>query len=206
MISFVRGTVQRAGVDHVVVDLGAVGVLVHCTPTSAASVRVGDHVELLTTMVVREDAWTLYGFLDADERSVFEQVQTVTGIGPRIALALLGTLTPDELRRALASGDEAALTAVPGIGRKGAQRLILELADRLGAPLAASVRTPASAAASGWRASVVAGLTSLGWSAREAEAAVASLDPGLIAEADARGSDADVAALLKAALRGLDRS
>jgi Holliday junction DNA helicase RuvA len=206
MISFVRGTVQAAGVDHLVVDLGAVGVLVHCTPTSAAAVRSGDHVELLTTMVVREDAWTLYGFLEADERGVFEQVQTVSGIGPRIALALLGTLTPDELRRALASGDEAALMAVPGIGRKGAQRLILELADRLGAPAALATRVAPGAGSSGWRASVTAGLTSLGWSAKEAEAAVAGIEPVLAAEADSRGSDADVAALLKAALRGLDRS
>jgi Holliday junction DNA helicase RuvA len=206
MISFVRGTVQAAGVDHLVVDLGAVGVLVHCTPTSAASVRAGDHVELLTTMVVREDAWTLYGFLEADERGVFEQVQTVSGIGPRIALALLGTLTPDELRRALASGDEAALMAVPGIGRKGAQRLILELADRLGAPAALATRVAPGAGSSGWRASVTAGLTSLGWSAKEAEAAVAGIEPVLAAEADSRGSNPDVAALLKAALRGLARS
>lgn len=206
MISFVRGTVQSAGVDHLVVDLGAVGVLVHCTPVSAASVRAGDHVELLTTMVVREDAWTLYGFLEADERAVFELVQTVSGIGPRIAMALLGTLTPDELRRALAAGDESALMAVPGIGRKGAQRLILELADRLGAPGSTSSRAAAGGASTGWRAAVLAGLTSLGWSAKEAETAVASLDPSLAAEADSRGSGADVAALLKAALRGLDRS
>lgn len=206
MISFVRGSVKSAGADHLVVDLGMVGVLVHCTPSSAASLRAGDHVELLTTMVVREDAWTLYGFLEADERGVFEQVQTVSGIGPRIALALLGTLTPDELRRALASGDEAALMAVPGIGRKGAQRLILELTDRLGAPVATSGRAPAAAAPAGWRASVAAGLTSLGWSAKEAEAAVAGLDPALAADADAAPAGADIAALLKAALRGLARS
>lgn len=206
MISFVRGIVQSAGVDHMVVDLGAVGVLVHCTPASAASVRGGDHVELLTTMVVREDSWTLYGFLEADERGVFEQVQTVSGIGPRIALALLGTLTPDELRRALASGDESALTAVPGIGRKGAQRLILELADRLGAPASTTARVAPGAVSSGWRVAVLAGLTSLGWSGKEAESAVAALDPALVSDADARGSDADVAVLLKAALRGLVRS
>ena len=161
----------------------------------------------MTTMVVREDGWTLYGFADPDERTVFEQVQTVTGIGPRIAMALLGTLSPDELRRAVASSDEAALTKVPGIGRKGAQRLILELADRLG-PGAAPVpgdRPGASTAAGGWQQAVAAGLTSLGWSAREADAAVAAIDP------DARGrghrpASADIGALLKAALRGLDRS
>jgi holliday junction DNA helicase RuvA len=182
-------------------------VTVKCTPGTALSVRHGEHVELLTTMVVREDGWTLYGFTDADERTVFEQVQTVTGIGPRIAMALLGTLSPDELRRAVAASDEAALTRVPGIGRKGAQRLILELADRLG-PLPGVVTGDrgAAAPATGWQQAVAAGLTSLGWSAREAEAAVAAIDPELAAEASAAGGSADVGALLKAALRGLDRS
>lgn len=208
MISFVRGTVLHAGPDTVVVDLGSVGVTVQCTPGTAMGLRHGEHVELMTTMVVREDGWTLYGFADPDERSVFEQVQTVSGIGPRIALALLGTLTPDELRRAMASGDEAALTKVPGIGRKGAQRLILELADRLG-PLPSSVSTApgsASTTAGGWQAAVAAGLTSLGWSAREADAAIATIDPQVAAEATAAGPSVDVGALLKAALRGLDRS
>jgi len=206
MIAMVRGTVISAGVDRLVVDLGMAGVQVMCTPATAAGVRHGEHVELLTTLVVREDSWTLYGFLDADERMVFEQVQTVSGIGPRIALALLGTLTPDDLRRAVASSDEATLTAVPGIGRKGAQRLILELADRLGEPLGGPVRAGGSASAAGWPAAVAAGLASLGWSAKEAEAAVASLDPDLTAAADAAGPDADIAGLLKAALRGLARS
>jgi holliday junction DNA helicase RuvA len=208
MISFVRGTVAAAGADQLVIDLGSVGVTVQCTPGTALSLRHGEHVELMTTMVVREDGWTLYGFADADERTVFEQVQTVTGIGPRIAMALLGTLSPDELRRAVASSDEAALTKVPGIGRKGAQRLILELADRLG-PLPSSIvfgdRTSTSAAG-GWQQAVAAGLTSLGWSAREADAAVGAIDPALAAEATAAGGAADVGALLKAALRGLDRS
>lgn len=206
MISFVRGTVAAAGIDRLTVDLGMVGLEAQCTPATAASVRLGDHVELLTTMVVREDGWTLYGFLDADERRVFEQVQTVSGIGPRIALALLGTLTPDELRRALAASDEAALMAVPGIGRKGAQRIILELADRLGAPSGALPRPTSGAPDQGWRSAVAAGLTSLGWSGREAEAAVAGLDPDLVSRADEQGVQADIPALLKAALRGLARS
>lgn len=206
MIAFVRGTVAGAGVDHLTVDLGMVGLHAQCTPATAASVRLGDHVELLTTMVVREDGWTLYGFVDADERRVFEQVQTVSGIGPRIALALLGTLTPDELRRALASSDEAALMAVPGIGRKGAQRIILELADRLGAPSGSLSRATPGSPEQGWRSAVAAGLTSLGWSSREADTAVASLDPDLMARADEQGADADIPALLKAALRGLARS
>ena len=208
MISFIRGAVVHAGVDHLIVDLGSVGVQAQCTPAAAGSVRVGDLVELLTTMVVREDGWTLFGFLDADERDVFEKVQTVSGIGPRIALALLGTLSPDELRRAVATGDEAALTAVSGIGRKGAQRLILELADKIGAPslMGASAGASARADSGGWQAAVAAGLVSLGWSAREADAAVAGLDADVVAGATPEGADPDVSTLLKAALRGLARS
>lgn len=206
MIAFVRGTVAMTGSDHVVVDLGSLGLRIQCTPGTALSVRSGEHVELRTALVVREDGWTVFGFTDDDERATFEQVQTVTGIGPRIALALLGTLSPDELRRAVAAGDEAALVRVPGIGRKGAQRLILELADRLGpASTPSAVPRPASAAG-GWQDAVAAGLTSLGWSPREADAAVAAIDPDLAAAATAAGQAADIGSLLKAALRGLDRS
>jgi Holliday junction DNA helicase RuvA len=208
MIAFVRGTVAHAAADHLVVDMGPVGLTVQCTPVTALSVRTGEHVELATSMVVREDGWTLYGFTDLDERTVFEQVQTVSGIGPRIALALLGSLSPDDLRRAIATGDEAALMKVSGIGRKGAQRLILELADRLGAPTSAGPgdERPSGTPAGGWSAAVAAGLTSLGWSAREADAAVAALDPDLAAAANVAGDGADIGGLLKAALRGLDRS
>ncbi|MDI1288552.1 MAG: Holliday junction branch migration protein RuvA [bacterium] len=205
MISFVRGTVASTGVDRLVIDLGAVGVSVTCTPATARTVRHGEHIELMTSMVVREDGWTLYGFLDADERATFEQTQTVSGIGPRIALALLESLSPDDLRRAVVTADEAALMKVSGIGRKGAQRLILELGDRLGPPSPALSPSSGSLAA-GWRASVEAGLTSLGWSAREAERAVAAIDPQAAATATAAGANADISALLKAALRTLDRS
>ena len=210
MISFVRGTVAQALADRIVVDVGAVGLSVLCTPATALSVRHGEHIELTTALVIREDAWTLYGFLDADEREVFEQVQTVGGIGPRIALALLATLSPDDLRRAVTAADETALMRVPGVGRKGAQRLILELKDRIGPASAQGVagvgveRSPGGAV--GWQLSVAAGLTSLGWSAREAEQAVAAIDAATAAAATAAGPKADVGALLKAALRTLDRS
>lgn len=204
MIAFVRGTIAHVGVDQVVVDLGAVGTTVQCTPVTAASLRHGEHVELLTTMVVREDGWTLYGFLEPDERTVFEQVQTVSGIGPRIAMALVGTLGPDDLRRAVASGDEKALMAVSGIGRKGAQRILIELADRLGPATGSGASLPPSSGG-GWQAAVAAGLTSLGWSVKEADAAVAAIDPDLAAQATQAGPNADIGALLKAALRGLDR-
>jgi Holliday junction DNA helicase RuvA len=205
VIAFVRGAVVHAGADTLVIDLGAVGVTVQCTPATAQGVRTGEHVDLMTTMVIREDGWTLYGFADPDERTVFEQVQTVTGIGPRIAMALLGTLAPDDLRRAVAAGDETALTRVPGIGRKGAQRIILELTDRLGPPMGGPTDRVASGGLSGgWQAAVAAGLTSLGWSGREADQAVSAIDAGVIASATA-GPAPDVGALLKAALRSLDR-
>jgi Holliday junction DNA helicase RuvA len=206
MISFVRGTVVHAGADHVVVDLGSVGVSLQCTPATAMALRHGEHVELMTTMVVREDGWTLFGFAEADERAVFEQVQTVSGIGPRIALALLGTLSPDELRSAIAASDEAALIRVPGIGRKGAQRLILELADRLGPLPQVTPAERGAATPAGWQQAVAAGLASLGWSAREADAAVAAIDPEAVAEATDASGTADIGRLLKIALRGLDRS
>jgi len=199
MIDFLRGQVHACAHDRVVIDVGGVGIAAACTPATVLSLRPGEHVELVTSLVVREDGWTLYGFLDADERVVFEQVQTVSGIGPRIALGLLATLTPDAVRTAIASEDLATLTRVPGIGKKGAARLVLELKDRIGqpsTPVAGVLQTPTS-----WQAAVIAGLTSLGWSAREAERAAASVAP--LAE----GQDQpDIPALLKAALRSLDRT
>ena len=197
MIAFVRGTVVRAGADHVVVDIGPLGLQALCTPATALSLRAGDHVELVTSLIVREDAWTLYAFADPDERATFEIVQTVSGIGPRIALAILATMSPDELRTAVAREDLARLTKVPGIGRKGAGRIVLELKDRLGP--AADVASAADVAGGeGWRGSVLAGLVSLGWSSREAERAVDA-----IADEAAAMDVPDVPTLLKSALRSL---
>ncbi len=202
MIAFVRGSVVDIGADSLVVDIGPIGVTVTVTPATALSVRIGEHVQLITSMVIREDAWTVYGFLDADEKSVFELVQTVNGIGPRIALAVLAAMSPDDLRRAIAAEDTKALTKVSGLGSKGAQRVILELRDRIGAP--ARGQSSSSAPAAGWQARVHAGLTSLGWSAREADAAISSVSE-LADEQLAQGA-ADIPVLLKAALRSLDRS
>lgn len=200
MIAFLRGVVSHAGADSVVIDVGGIGLAAACTPATAMGVRVGDRVELVTSLVVREDGWTLYAFADADERRVFEQVQTVSGIGPRLALGLLATLAPDDLRAAVAAEDLATLTRVPGIGKKGAARLVLELKDRIGQPIGGPLAPPTDVPM-GWQASVVAGLVSLGWTAKEAERAAAAVAP-LAAEQDLP----DVASLLKAALRTLDRS
>ncbi|MDD2858250.1 MAG: Holliday junction branch migration protein RuvA [Candidatus Nanopelagicales bacterium] len=201
MIAFIRGSVQAVGPDTVVVDLGGVGLQATCTAPTALALRVGERVELLTSLVVREDGWTLYAFATAEERTIFEQVQTVTGIGPRIALAVLGTMAPDELRAAVATDDLTALVRIPGIGRKGAQRLVLELKDRLGAP-SGGVASRALPVDARWQSSVAAGLTSLGWSAREAEAAVDAIAPLAVDAGDAP----DIGMLLKAALQTLDRA
>ena len=202
MIAFVRGVVQSVSLDSVVIDLGGVGIQATCTSTTAVALRVGDRAELLTSLVVREDGWTLYAFTDAAERSVFEQVQTVTGIGPRIALAVLSTLSPDELRRAIAHDDLNALVKIPGIGRKGAQRLVLELKDKLG-PVSSGSPMSRDDERADWHGSVTAGLVSLGWSSREAEQAADAVAPLAAEQASVAGPD--IAALLKAALQSLDR-
>ncbi len=202
MIAHVRGQVAGVGPDWLVIDMGPLGLRVTCTPTVALIHRVGDHVFLHTSLVVREDSWTTYGFETEEERSVFESVQTVTGIGPRIALAVLATLSPDQLRQAIEAEDLATLTSVSGIGRKGAQRIVLELKGVL-----VSGGVPSGGRSSGgasWAASVSSGLTSLGWSAREAEAAVALVSERLSDITDP--ANPDVGALLKAALASLDRS
>jgi Holliday junction DNA helicase RuvA len=147
-----------------------VGLLVLCTPDTLAGLRPGRVATLSTVLVVREDSLTLYGFVSADERTVFEALQTATGVGPRLAQAVLATHRPDTVRRAVAEEDIATLCAVPGIGRKVAQRLILELRDRLGPPDSPSV-APTTAAADDART----GLLALGYAPREAEAALAAV-------------------------------
>lgn len=202
MIAFVRGSVASIGGDTLVIDVGPIGMTVTVTPATALSLRIGEHVQLITSMVIREDAWTVYGFLDSDERSVFELLQTVNGIGPRIALAVLAAMNPDDLRRAIAAEDSKSLTKISGLGAKGAQRVILELRDRIGTPVSGVSTT--SEPASGWQSSVHAGLTSLGWSGREADAAISEV--AALADDQLREGAADIPTLLKAALRSLDRS
>lgn len=196
MIASLHGTVTHVTLTGLVIDVGGVGIAVTCTPQTATSVRSGEPVNLHTTLVVREDSLTVYGFTDADQRDCFEAVQLVSGVGPRTAMALLATLTPDDLRKAIGQEDLAVLVRVPGIGRKGAQRLVLELKDRLG-PVAGSP----DAATAHWEDSVRSGLESLGWSRREADAAVSAVAPMASAS-----ESPDVAELLRAALRTLDRA
>jgi Holliday junction DNA helicase RuvA len=204
MIAHLTGCVAAVAPDGAVIEVGGVGLLVQCTPGTLAGLRLGEQARLATSLVVREDALTLYGFASDDERNTFELVQTASGVGPRLAQAMLAVLTPDALRRAVAAEDLAMLMSVPGIGRKGAQRIVLELAGRLGAPADVGVLATAGRAASAvpqWQDQVRAGLVSLGWQAREADQAIAVVEPDLAAEP----GEVDVAVALRAALRALGR-
>ncbi len=198
MISSVRGVVLSAGLDSVVIDVGGVGLLLHTTAATAASLRRGVEAVLSTTLVVREESLTLYGFADEDERAVFNLVQTVSGVGPRLALSMLAIHTPDGLRRAVSGGDLAALTKVPGIGKKGAERIVLELRDKIGMPSGPLSSATARTATAEWAGQVRDALVGLGWSLRQAEDTVEAIRP----EA---GDGSDVSALLRAALRELGR-
>jgi len=203
VIAFVRGEVAAVTLTSAVVEVGGVGLELMCTPNTLASLRTGHQATLPTSMVVREDSLTLFGFADEDEKQVFELVQTASGVGPKLAQAMLAVLTPDAVRRAVAGDDVRTLTTVPGIGQKGAQRIILELKDRIGVPGAAGPgRTaPAAAPQDAWRSQVHAGLVGLGWSAKEADKAVDAVAP------DADGAaQPDVAGLLRAALRTLSKA
>lgn len=185
MISHLTGIVAAIGATYVVLDVNGFGMRTLCTPATAASVRLDATSTLHTSMVVREDSMTLYGFASADERDLFELVQSASGIGPKIAQAVVSVMSPDDFRAAIASENLVALCKVPGIGRKGAQKMVIELKDKVNALGAVTAPTPSGAGAAQWREQVSEGLQGLGWSAKDAEAAcdnVAHLvdeDPGV---------------------------
>jgi holliday junction DNA helicase RuvA len=195
MISFVRGTVAAVTLSTAVVEVGGVGLELHCTPGTLAGLRTGSEALLPTSMVVREDSLTLFGFADDDEKQMFELAQTASGVGPKLAQAMLAVLSPDGLRVAIASDDVKTLTKVPGIGQKGAQRIILELKDRIGTPTGGGA-APVRVVAAGWRDQVIEGLVGLGYSAKDAEKAVEAVAAGT-------PDTTDVGALLRAALQTL---
>lgn len=198
MIASIRGTVVEIGLDRCVVETGGVGVLVHATPAALAGLRRGAEGTLHTELVVREDSLTLYGFDSVDARQLFLTVQTVSGVGPRLALAIVATLEPDELVRALGEGDVKALTRVPGVGKRTAERMVLELKDKVGpvGPVATrnGVGGPSTPSAV---TEVSEALEGLGFSSAEAsQTATAVLD---------EAPDLDPAAALRTALRALGK-
>ncbi len=203
MIAQLTGTVTSVGGTWVVLDLSGFGVRALCTPATVASVRVGESATLHTSLVVREDSLTLYGFAEPDERDAFELVQSASGIGPKIAQAVVSVLPPDELRVAISQGNVAAITRVPGIGPKGAQKMIIELKDKvnaLGAVPNLTAGTASPLPAEDWREQVASGLESLGWGGKDAHAAVEKV-------AHLRGEDPTVGIgeLMRAALKSLAR-
>jgi holliday junction DNA helicase RuvA len=200
VIASVRGTVAHVGLDHVVVEVAGVGMLVHTTPATAVTCRRGSEASLATSLVVREDSLTLFGFGASAERDMFQTLQTVSGVGPRLALAMLSVMGPDELAAALTTGDSKALTTIPGIGAKSAERLVLELRDKVGTVRVSSsgapTRTGTPDSAEPWRGQVTQALVGLGWSAKQAGDAVERV-------AQSAPPGADVASYLRLALREL---
>lgn len=197
MIASLTGRVCSLSIDSAVIEVGGVGLSVLVTPSTRSALTLGMQVTLHTTLVVREESLTLFGFTDSAERDLFEVLQTATGVGPKLAQAMLSVHSPDALRNALLSEDLRALESVPGIGRKGAQRIVLELKDRVGT----HVSTPTGAGpSSGWRDQVSEALVGLGFSAREASEALEIAGREVLP-----GADVDVAALLRLALRSRGR-
>jgi Holliday junction DNA helicase RuvA len=208
VIASVHGRVAAVSPDGAVVEVGGVGLAVSCTPGTIARLRVGEQARLSTSLVVREDSLTLYGFADDDERSLFELLQTANGVGPRLAQAVLAIHPPREVRRAVSMGDLKALMQVPGIGRKGAERLVLELRDRLGSTTSDTSLDgpsgPSVAAVAPWRDQLTSALVGLGWNPREADGAVGLLAPVADEQIAATGT-VEVAVLLRQALQLLGR-
>jgi Holliday junction DNA helicase RuvA len=201
VIASVHGRVAALGPDGAVVEVGGVGLAVSCAPGTLARLRVGETARLATSLVVREDSLTLYGFADDDERSLFELLQTANGVGPKLAQTILGVYPPREVRRAIATGDYPTLVKVPGIGRKGAERIVLELRDRIGAidgdPTAASLAGVTAIAP--WKDQVLHALAGLGFGNKEAAEAIETV------AADSQDNP-EVAVILRRAIQLLGRS
>jgi holliday junction DNA helicase RuvA len=190
MISSVRGEVLEVALDHVVIEAAGIGYRVNATPSTLATLRQGSEARLVTAMIVREDSMTLYGFLDRDTRDLFLTLLSVSGVGPRLAMATLAVHDAAALRQALADSDVAALTRVPGIGKRGAERMVLELRDKIGAAGASAAAPAVNGHAV--RGPVVEALVGLGFAAKQAGEAT---DNVLTGDHDATTSSALRAAL-----------
>jgi Holliday junction DNA helicase RuvA len=202
MIASVHGLVAAVGPDGAVVEVGGVGLAVSCSPGTLARLRVGETARLATSLVVREDSLTLYGFSDDDERALFELLQTANGVGPKLAQTILGVYPPREVRRAIATSDHTALVKVPGIGRKGAEKIVIELRDRVGAIDGSDSTASESAgvtAIAPWKDQVLHALAGLGFTGKEAAEAI-----DLVA-ADS-GDNPEVAVILRRTIQLLGRT
>lgn len=205
MITHLTGVCHRIQGLDAVVEVGGVGVLVTCTPAARALLREGESVRLATAMIIREDGWTLFGFVDEDERELFSLLQTVNGVGPKMAATAVGALGVQPLCQALLQSDARSLMKIPGVGKKLADRMVLELRDK---PLPQSVEpvevldATSDPEVPAWRDAVVGGLESLGWQHRDAETA-ADIVAEKVATGDVDASSIPV--LLRVALASLDR-
>jgi Holliday junction DNA helicase RuvA len=199
MIASVRGVVAAIASDSAVIEVGGVGMQVQCTPGTLAGLKAGAEARLATSLVVREDSLTLYGFADDAEKHLFELLQTASGVGPRVAQAVLAVHQPEVVRRAISGGDLATLTRVPGIGKKGAERMVLELRDKIGI-VSTGPDGVAGALSGGWQEQVRQGVLALGWSAQQADQAVAAVAESIDGEVPA------VPVLLRQAIRLLGRN
>lgn len=191
MIASISGDVLETRLDSLVVALGGVGMQVMCSPQTISMARVGQKITLATSLVVREDSLTLFGFETTESRELFEIIQGVSGFGPKLAFTVLASMSAEDLRSAIANEDIARLTKTPGVGNKGAQRLVLELKDRIGYAGA----THTSVALSGWQEQVTQALVGLGWTTKDASKAVTSL------ASQPNVDSTDIAGLLRQALQ-----
>ena len=197
MIASVAGVVASVHADTAVVEVGGVGLSLHCAPATLSALRVGKQTRLAASLIVREDSLTLFGFADDDEKQVFEMLLTASGVGPKIAQAALAVHSPDVLRKAISEGDVSTLTQVPGIGKKGAERIVLELRDKVGPVTALPVQGGRLQA---WTEQVRQGLVGLGWSHSQADQAVAAVAETI------DGDTPPVPVLLRQAIRVLGKN
>ncbi len=204
MIASVHGRVAALGPDGAVVEVGGVGLAVSCSPGTLARLRVGDTARLSTSLVVREDSLTLYGFSDDDERGLFELLQTANGVGPKLAQTILGVYPPREIRRAIATSDYPTLVKVPGIGRKGAEKIVIELRDRIGAIDGAdhSAELAGVTAIAPWKDQVLHALAGLGFGGKEAAEAIDQV----AADAASGSENPEVAVILRRTIQLLGRA
>lgn len=196
MIASIRGEVLETRVDSLVVALGGVGMQIMCSPQTISTARIGSPITLSTSLVVREDSLTLFGFESAESRELFDIIQGVSGFGPKLAFTILASMTADDLRTAIGNEDIARLTKTPGVGTKGAQRLVLELKDRIGYTSASNP----SNSSSGWNDQVQEALVGLGWTPKDAAKAVTHL------KNQQELDSTDIAAMLRLALQFLGSS